>query len=709
MQSKLLRNRPVLLFQCPAFWKIFRVTARVSSTGAAIDGQDVLYGAVTSSSFSCASGLSGKRKTRTRTTASRTHARQNEDLPFGRRNIKHASTFDVVDCNIAHFPKPCFRFDDCLKFWQKLGINCGGYASFVSGTRPTAVTTLAVQMMENTLNAEYEGSLLTPPGSPTPTSAPSLPSATVEEQASVEDLLDNSDTLLGDDGLVSFVANGSMDTAAVLHPPISASQSAVAKPLGRALVGTAPTLAAAQWQTYSLPNCHLESGADLPSVLRPHGEAPARQAKDAFLHHDTSAQHTFLPRAFRGHEVANAAYASLIQRGSYTPALPPFDSPPGLFDAYPPSALTGAPVTIATVARAMVANTAYDAHYTNFSHYTVPPGGIYGTHSTQVTRPRRESPIKPSASGGPQDAHGQLSAYGYYPSNIYDLATHPRVGSKLFKVILIFLIVSLLLRPYGQPPVSVSDIQRFIPASQQFTLSPSSALQDASAAQSSWARARAPRRSANATHISAPSTSRAPPAASSVRLSGAQRFTDLQAPFPTASRPAPAPTGSPGLTARPKKRPAPAGISETVKTIVEQAKPEHEYKYYIPNGGQHAMRALRGENRRSAREAPGPSRLGTRRKEYKAQKQKFANIVCLWAEANTGKPCTAAVSLPTMGSHIARCHLRSTYWACRYCKGLSPDKRTYAAHFERCEKYLAHVKATQGPAQKRRRVDEVGA
>ncbi|KAJ7437425.1 hypothetical protein FB451DRAFT_1451727 [Mycena latifolia] len=568
MQSKLLRNRPVLLFQCPAFWKIFRVTARVSSTGAAIDGQDVLYGAVTSSSFSCASGLSGKRKTRTRTTASRTHARQNEDLPFGRRNIKHASTFDVVDCNIAHFPKPCFRFDDCLKFWQKLGINCGGYASFVSGTRPTAVTTLAVQMMENTLNAEYEGSLLTPPGSPTPTSAPSLPSATVEEQASVEDLLDNSDTLLGDDGLVSFVANGSMDTAAVLHPPISASQSAVAKPLGRALVGTAPTLAAAQWQTYSLPNCHLESGADLPSVLRPHGEAPARQAKDAFLHHDTSAQHTFLPRAFRGHEVANAAYASLIQRGSYTPALPPFDSPPGLFDAYPPSALTGAPVTIATVARAMVANTAYDAHYTNFSHYTVPPGGFMVR-----TPPKSPDRVARVPSNPPRPAAPKMRMVNCRRTDtiraIYDLATHPRVGSKLFKVILIFLIVSLLLRPYGQPPVSVSDIQRFIPASQQFTLSPSSALQDASAAQS------------RARFLFPISTFR-----------GAARGPALvlldDPPMPPTSQlhlhlallqPPRVFTRSDGETE--EATCARWHLRDLSRPIVEQAKPEHEYKYYI--------------------------------------------------------------------------------------------------------------------------------
>ncbi|KAJ7437410.1 hypothetical protein FB451DRAFT_1451693 [Mycena latifolia] len=579
-------------------------------------------------------------------------------------------------------------------------------------------------MMENTLNTEYEGSLFTPPGSPTSTSAPPLPSATAEGLPGVEEFLDNWDGVLGDDRMLTFVAKGAADTAPALSPPISGSQSGVAKPLGRALVGTAPTLAAAQWQTYSLPNYHLESGSDLQyeHAFAPLGLPPLpvwpdmEPAASASEHQQTMARHVprsmlqapawapmgvvdvshidrdtsqalVVPpsRPFRGHGVTSATYLHPRQMGPHAHALPPCGTTSGLFDAYLPPDLSGRSAVTTTVARATATDAAYDTYFTHFSHYPMPPpqapGGIYDAHSTQVIRPRRESPVEepqPSAFERSRDAYGQLPA---------------------------------------QP--TASDIQRFIPPSQQFAVPPSSAPQNAhAAAPSSWARPYVPRPSGNGAQMSAASSSRTPQAGSSARPSAAQ-FTSQTKPPNIRAAPSPGAASTsgvpPGLTAWPKKRPAPAALPmplgpHSLEQILEMAKPNHGNQSYacqvstMTDGTpsscrKHDMQGSPAGLQRHLAECHGFPDAA----QAKCQHRTYA--ACVW---DSEKPCYKLVALDKMGSHIANCHLKSHYYPCGYCGGQFASKRKYADHFAQSAGCLAHVSAREGPPEKRRRVDDAG-
>ncbi|KAJ7454392.1 hypothetical protein FB451DRAFT_1565275 [Mycena latifolia] len=626
--------------------------------------------------------------------------------------------------------------------------------------------------MENNLGTGYEGSLFTPPGSPTPTSAPSLPSPTVEGHASIEDLLDNWDTVLGDDGMVTFVAKAAVDTAPALSPRISGSQSVMAKPLARTWAATAPTQAAAQWQNYFIPNYYLESVQEPPyqhsfapaglpplpvwpgmdgassaseypqavfrrvpgSMLQASAGAPMGMLVDASrIHKDISSRAVAVapPQPFRRHGMTNTAYWHPRQMGPYAHALSPCGTTPGLVDVNPPSALAGAPATTAMVAHATATDAAYGAHFTHFSHYPAPPqasGGIYGTHSTQVTRPRRESVEEPqsSAFGRSQDAYGQLLAYGNYPSNMIWYVAGIVLGPPL--------IVSCL---SCRPPIpesaanhswqpTASQVQRFIPAPQQFALPPSSAPQYIEAAPSSWARAHVPGRSGNATQMPAASSSRGLLAGSSARLSGAHPFIDIKAPTISAAYTTTSASTSgvpPGLTATSTTPPAPAAFPQTppgklsVQQILDMSLPEHRNKTYTckvttkADGtplscGKYSIEGSRDNLQRHLAECHGfPS--AAEAQECKAHNREIEVIACVWNTAEGERPCHKAVVLNKMGAHIA-CHLKSHWLRCAYCDGLFSTKAKYVEHFARCDEYLAYLKAPEGPPQKRRRVDEAG-
>ncbi|KAJ7454426.1 hypothetical protein FB451DRAFT_1373530 [Mycena latifolia] len=580
--------------------------------------------------------------------------------------------------------------------------------------------------MENDLGTEYEGSLFTPPGSPTPTSAPSLPSPTVEGHASFGDLLDNWDTVLGDDGMVTFVAKAAVDTARALSPPISGSQSIMAEPHARTWAATAPTQAAAQWQNYSIPNYYLESvqepsyqhsfaPAGLPPlpvwpVMDPapsaaedsqamsqrvtrslaQGRTPAGRTTYAFLHHDIDSRHSFapdLPRTFRGHQVANKDDASPTQMGPYAHALPPCGTTSRLVNVYPSSALAGVSATTAMVAHATATDAAYGGQFKHYSQYPPPPqapGGTYGAQS--------------SAFGRSQDAYGQLPAYGNYPSNMIwppipeSAANHSR-----------------------QP--TPSNALRFIPALQQFALPPSSAPQYTEAATSSWARAHGG--SGNATQIPAASSSHALLAGSSVRPSAALSTSQTKLPtMPAAPSPGAASTSGvpPGLTAWSKKRPAPAVFPHTplgphsLEQVLEMAKPNHGNQSYtckvstMADGTpsschRHDMHGSPAGLQRHLAECHGFPDAA------QAKRQHRTYAACVW---DSEKPCYKLVALDKMGAHIASCHLKAHYYPCGYCGGQFASKRKYADHFAQSAACLAHVSAREGPPEKRRRVDEAG-
>ncbi|KAJ7437414.1 hypothetical protein FB451DRAFT_1378624 [Mycena latifolia] len=608
--------------------------------------------------------------------------------------------------------------------------------------------------MENNLGTEYEGSLFTPPASPTPTSAPSLPSPTVEGHASIEDLLDNWDTVLGDDGMVTFVAKAAVDTAPALSPPISGSQSAVAKPLARTWAATAPNQVASQWQAYSIPNCYLDSVQEPPyqhsfapaglpplpvwpgmdpassaseyqavsrrvprSILQASAGAPMGMLVDASrIHKDVSSQAVGVapPQPFRRHGVKNTAYWYPSQMGPYAHALPPCGTTSGLFDAYPTSALTAAPTTTAMVAHATAPDAAYGGQFTHYSHYPAQPQapwGIYGTHSTQVTRPCRESVEEPqsSAFGRSQDAHGQLPAYGNYPSNmIWPWPPIPESAAS-----------------HSWQPTA-SQVQRFIPAPQQFALPPSSAPQYTETAPSSWARAHVPGRSGNATQMPPASSSHVLLAGSSTHLSGWQPHTDIKAPtisagYTTASASTSGVT--PGLTATSTTPPAPAALPQTppgklsVQQILDISLPEHRNKTYTckvttkADGtplscGKYSIEGSRDNLQRHLAERHGfPS--AAEAEECKAHNREIKVIACVWNTAKGERPCHKAVPLNKMGAHIA-CHLKSHWFRCAYCDDLFSTKAKYVEHFARCDGYLAYLKAPEGPPPKRRRVDEAG-
>ncbi|KAJ7159262.1 hypothetical protein C8R43DRAFT_1178093 [Mycena crocata] len=141
---------------------------------------------------------------------------------------------------------------------------------------------------------------------------------------------------------------------------------------------------------------------------------------------------------------------------------------------------------------------------------------------------------------------------------------------------------------------------------------------------------------------------------------------------------------------------APAGKS-SVALVVHAAQPNHVFRSSYPcewtgcllrNAGTHGETGgSKSELWKHLVQWHGvPPR---KRNQTTADKVKSMPITCMWGDCNWGPGNSRKRAAPSgIATHIAKDHLRSSLFTCRYCKEEFPNKDLLSDHFPTCREYL---------------------